>query len=391
MASDPRKDFPCSTCSLKFACSALQRSHMQQAWHIHNLRQKVAGIAAISEEEYDILHTAAPTTSQHGLQLHNDEARMEAKGVRILPKRKKARISPQLPMDGQEEENVSVKQLSLHDGPPVTTVPGSAAATQCLFCPNTSSTPTENLDHMSSSLHGLFIPRRDRIVDMQCFLAYLGLLVYEYRECVYCGAEKSSVQAVQTHMRDKGHCKIDDGGELSVFWENEEEEEEEEEGKEENSGRGAGSSTTTDSVKHPSGSEKHFHQRHRQPFPSNKALTQPISHPHHLSLSSPSHAKPTQHRHARRTDPAPPRTHLPSHKLSHIPPSSSSTHATLTKSNRDLSTLNLAPSQLRTLATLDRRMKTRETSVLAKRRHQASRQPVKCVYYKTENPVYQAG
>jgi pre-60S factor REI1 len=36
-------------------------------------------------------------------------------------------------------------------------------------------------------------------------------------------------------------------------------------------------------------------------------------------------------------------------------------------------------------------MKSREESAKAKVRYKAERQPKKTVYYKTENPVYQAG
>jgi pre-60S factor REI1 len=58
-----------------------------------------------------------------------------------------------------------------------------------------------------STSHGLFIPD-SHISDIPSLLAYLAILVYEYHECVYCGTWKGSVESVQTHMRDKGHCKI---------------------------------------------------------------------------------------------------------------------------------------------------------------------------------------
>jgi pre-60S factor REI1 len=56
-----------------------------------------------------------------------------------------------------------------------------------------------------SSTHGLFIPSS---CDIPTFLEDLATLVFEYNECVYCGASKGSVDSVQTHMRDKGHCKF---------------------------------------------------------------------------------------------------------------------------------------------------------------------------------------
>jgi len=51
----------------------------------------------------------------------------------------------------------------------------------------------------------------------------------------------------------------------------------------------------------------------------------------------------------------------------------------------------LSDQQIRTLQTVDKRMKSREESAKAKVRYAAQQQPVKTIYYKTENPVYQAG
>ena len=66
-----------------------------------------------------------------------------------------------------------------------------------------------NLAHMSAA-HGLHIPSIDRITHLDSFMTYLATIVYEWHECLYCGVEKGNAQSVQTHMRDKGHCKIDE-------------------------------------------------------------------------------------------------------------------------------------------------------------------------------------
>jgi len=99
--------------------------------------------------------------------------------------------------------------------------------TQCLFCNLDSSTLDANIDHMSS-VHGLFIPSLDQLSDMESFLGYLAIIIFEYNECLYCGLEKGSVDGVQTHMRDKGHCmiKMDAESELLDFWEHSDSEDE---------------------------------------------------------------------------------------------------------------------------------------------------------------------
>jgi pre-60S factor REI1 len=80
-----------------------------------------------------------------------------------------------------------------------------------------------------SSVHGLFIPSPDQLSDMESFLGYLAIIIFEYNECLYCGLEKGSVDGVQTHMRDKGHCMInmDEESDLLVFWELSDSEDEE--------------------------------------------------------------------------------------------------------------------------------------------------------------------
>ena len=337
---------------------------------IHNLRKKVAGIGAISEEEYDALHTATQKASRHRAQLQESEERMEGRAVRILPKRNTT-ITPKLPRKGADGPAKSTS----HNEP----ILDPHSATQCLFCHNTSSSLAENLHHMSS-IHGLFIPSIDRIVDLQCFVAYLGVLVYEYRECVYCGGGKNSVQAVQTHMRDKGHCKID-VDELCDFWEDGEGREEEV-GQDDDEDAGH----ATERVE-PQDAKSQFATNLipvQRPLTSDSALTR-LTQTQKPSRTS-SHNKHAQYRHDRRAEPLDTTVYASRHQTNIPPPTRD-----LVKSNRELANLNLPLSQLRSLATLDRRIRTHETTARARIQHKAERQPTKCIYYKTENPVYQAG
>jgi pre-60S factor REI1 len=58
--------------------------------------------------------------------------------------------------------------------------------------------------------HGLFIPHKQHLlVELETFFRYLHLIIFEYRECIYCGTERTTVQAVQQHMLGKGHCKFE--------------------------------------------------------------------------------------------------------------------------------------------------------------------------------------
>ncbi|KAJ2975326.1 hypothetical protein NUW58_g8388 [Xylaria curta] len=70
--------------------------------------------------------------------------------------------------------------------------------------------------------HGLFVPHQQHlVVDLETLFGYLHLVIFGYRECIQCGTERATVQAVQQHMTGKGHCKFDiseQGSEFAEFY-----------------------------------------------------------------------------------------------------------------------------------------------------------------------------
>lgn len=77
----------------------------------------------------------------------------------------------------------------------------------CVFCNYDSPTLPLNITHMER-IHGMFIPERNYVADLEGLVKHLQRKVREYHECLFCGKFKSGIFAVQTHMRDTGHCKI---------------------------------------------------------------------------------------------------------------------------------------------------------------------------------------
>ncbi|KAF6806411.1 Cytoplasmic 60S subunit biogenesis factor, partial [Colletotrichum musicola] len=106
---------------------------------------------------------------------------------------------------------------------------------QCLFCPKPSTSFEESVAHMQKA-HGLFIPYQQHlIVDLETFFKYLHLVIFEYRECIHCGTERATVQAVQQHMTGKGHCRFDvleGDSEFAEFYDFSEPEDDDESGSE---------------------------------------------------------------------------------------------------------------------------------------------------------------
>jgi pre-60S factor REI1 len=98
--------------------------------------------------------------------------------------------------------------------------PKTFGPAECLFCNQVSDGGVAgNMQHMYNQ-HGLFIPEPQSLADMTTFILYLGTVVGHFQECLYCGLVKSTVQGVQQHMVDKGHCMLnfDRESELLEFW-----------------------------------------------------------------------------------------------------------------------------------------------------------------------------
>ena len=70
--------------------------------------------------------------------------------------------------------------------------------------------------------HSFFIPNAEYLIDMESLLSYLFAVISIFHECLFCGSSKTTKFAVQDHMRDKGHCKVDfeedDGHDLLQFY-----------------------------------------------------------------------------------------------------------------------------------------------------------------------------
>jgi pre-60S factor REI1 len=56
--------------------------------------------------------------------------------------------------------------------------------------------------------HGMFIPERTYLTNVDGLVKYLNSKVNEDYECLFCGRLKWSEDGIKTHMRDTDHCKI---------------------------------------------------------------------------------------------------------------------------------------------------------------------------------------
>ncbi len=101
----------------------------------------------------------------------------------------------------------SERQLSSGTPASVKTPAPASSAKSCLFCNYESPTVALNVAHMER-FHGMFIPEKQYLVNIEGLISMLERQVREGFECLFCGKVKADTFAVQTHMRDKAHCKI---------------------------------------------------------------------------------------------------------------------------------------------------------------------------------------
>ncbi|KAK7705614.1 pre-60S factor rei1 [Diaporthe eres] len=122
--------------------------------------------------------------------------------------------NPQISARAQHPEDHPVSEASSEQQSATPTPSKAADGVQatltlkhCLFCNHESPDVPLNVSHMEKT-HGMFIPEKQYLVDIEGLLRSLQERIQEYHECLVCGKAKANAYAAQTHMRDTGHCKI---------------------------------------------------------------------------------------------------------------------------------------------------------------------------------------
>ncbi|EGD94060.1 C2H2 finger domain-containing protein [Trichophyton tonsurans CBS 112818] len=110
-------------------------------------------------------------------------------------------VRPRRPSHTTETEPASAERIE-KDGEKT-----EISLAQCFFCNYKSPNIKLNVLHMGK-FHGMFIPEQEYLTDGEGLLEYLQAKIYKNSECLYCHKLKATPEAVQTHMRDKGHCMI---------------------------------------------------------------------------------------------------------------------------------------------------------------------------------------
>ena len=206
------------------------------------------------------------------------------------------------------------------------------ALNQCLFCNAISEDLDANLAHMSNK-HGMHVPEKEYVADMEGLIGYLYEKIHEIHECLYCGQVKHTASGIQTHMRDRGHCMIpyqteEDMLEIGEFYDfrstysdDEDEDEDEEEVAQGGVKLGAARATKT-TIQNGDGDEEMVDEDDEgwesdassvSTVPTDEITSVPIDHSHRYRTLD-------KHRHHSHTDPRPHSNHDGFHSHAHSTP-----------------------------------------------------------------------
>lgn len=238
--------FTCITCRVSFADSDIQRRHYKTDWHRYNLKRKVAEMPPVTAEVFQqkVLEQRAEVEAQQQTKTKTMHCKLcnktfsseNAYGNHMSSKKHKELeaakakkednlITKGLTMEsretGSENTESEIAESSLcdkvdddqsgdNDDDEEDIEEDTLEVTDCLFCPHRSVSLEDNMKHMTRS-HSFFIPDLEFVVDLKGLVTYLCEKVGVGNMCLYCndkGKNFFSTEAVQNHMVDKGHTKI---------------------------------------------------------------------------------------------------------------------------------------------------------------------------------------
>ncbi|KAL2818469.1 C2H2 finger domain protein [Aspergillus cavernicola] len=235
--------YTCNTCFVAFRSSDGQRDHMRTDWHLYNMKRRVASLPPVSQETFNDKVVAAKASSnaaaakasfekscaacqktffsENSYQNHVKSSKHKAREARL--NRDNADESSSImsstfslgePINKpREEANVAsvtegLKEATIKEDDDEELADADAySSSHCLFCNHDSSNAEDNTDHMFKS-HGMFIPERSYLTNLEGLIHYLYRKINENSECIYCHSIRNSPAGIRTHMKDKGHCMI---------------------------------------------------------------------------------------------------------------------------------------------------------------------------------------
>ncbi|KAJ4327660.1 hypothetical protein N0V84_001910 [Fusarium piperis] len=189
----------CSTCQVSFETLQEQRQH------------------AKSELQLVCLYHIERINSNKWISIENLRRKVADLGINTLPSSDSYQASSsknrsQSPNEQySESDSGSDHEVDQDDMP-------EFEPEKCIFCSHQASDIDDNLAHMKTT-HGLAIPYQENlVVGPATLIWYLHFVIFGYHECILCGTRRRTVEGVQQHMLDKGHCRFEMSDEMMEFY-----------------------------------------------------------------------------------------------------------------------------------------------------------------------------
>jgi len=233
----------CLTCQVGFTDNDLHRLHFKGDWHRYNLKRKVAGLPTVTADQFQERKEAHEKQSKVDAGVKEETPRNYCiccrksfgnskaytnhisskkhkemvlkfgdKDVNRIKEKAKKEEEELMEEDSDcEIEEVDSDEWDEYEDDPIPT-------TDCLFCMHHSANIDNNVKHMVES-HSFFLPDAEYITNLEGLLDYLAAKVGQGYMCLWCSERSKafqSVDAVQKHMQDKGHCKLKHEGESLI-------------------------------------------------------------------------------------------------------------------------------------------------------------------------------
>jgi len=230
----------CAACQKTYYSENAYRNHLGSQKHrLRDAALSKSGRSAADDETTSVMsstislgepiNTVRPADSMMDAPANSIDPEAEAEFSKVVHSIKETSISEREPAIEKEPvsrrpsrpHHSSNEKRSEHPLSPKKDLAGSttSAATReasppsdiplnrCLFCNYDSPTFKLSIMHMTK-YHGMFIPEQRYLVNLEGLVTWLHERIFKAHECLYCHKLKGSVEGIQTHMRDKGHCMI---------------------------------------------------------------------------------------------------------------------------------------------------------------------------------------
>ncbi|CAL1673203.1 unnamed protein product [Lasius platythorax] len=231
LVPEPIKDFTCITCHIMFTNSEAHKVHYKSEWHRYNLHRKVSELPPITLEAFEqksTVYRTGDTDKDKDKEKKNQKCKMCRKKFgsekqysnhlvsknhkKKMEEKNKDAVFSKNPTNTENEMEIDTDSdvESLNSEEWLDDLENPIERNDCLFCDHHSRSITRNLKHMMVE-HSFFVPDLEYCIDQRGLLTYLGQKIYSEYTCLWCnnsGRQLQSVEAVRSHMIDKGHCRM---------------------------------------------------------------------------------------------------------------------------------------------------------------------------------------